>query len=47
MAQERRVKVNEEIAKMLEAGFIREVTFPSWVSNVVAVPKKNGYLMGI
>ena len=29
MAPERRIKVNEEITKLMDAGFIREVTFPS------------------
>ena len=27
---------------MLDAGFIREVTYPTWLSNVVMVKKSNG-----
>ena len=42
MAPDRKLKVNEEIAKLLSVGFIRPVTYPSWVSNIVAVPKKDG-----
>ena len=29
-----------EIDKLLEAGFIREVSYPDWFANVVVVPKK-------
>ena len=31
-----------EIDKLLEAGFIREVDYPDWLANVVVVPKKEG-----
>ena len=31
-----------EIDKLLEAGFIREVSYPDWLANVVVVPKKEG-----
>jgi hypothetical protein len=27
---------------LLDAGFIREVAYPEWLSNVVMVKKKNG-----
>ena len=27
---------------LLRAGFIREVKYPEWLANVVAVPKKRG-----
>jgi hypothetical protein len=40
---------NEEVAaakagvqRMLDAGFIRAVHYPSWLANVVMVKKKNG-----
>jgi hypothetical protein len=28
--------------RLLDAGFIREVTYPKWLANVVMVKKKNG-----
>ncbi|RVX19372.1 Transposon Ty3-I Gag-Pol polyprotein [Vitis vinifera] len=34
--------IQEEMEKLLEAGFIREVEYPEWLSNVVMVPKKGG-----
>ncbi|XP_070055657.1 uncharacterized protein [Nicotiana tomentosiformis] len=33
-----------EINKLIEAGFIREVKYPTWVSSIVAVRKKNGQI---
>ena len=36
-------KINrDEVDKLLEAGFIREVEYPDWLANVVVVPKKEG-----
>ena len=32
----------EEVRKLLEAGFIREVYYPDWLVNVVMVKKNNG-----
>ena len=32
----------EEVRKLLEAGFIREVYYPDWLANVVMVKKNNG-----
>ena len=32
--------IRDEIDKLLEAGFIREVEYPDWLANVVVVPKK-------
>ena len=32
----------EEVRKLLEAGFIREVYYPDWLANVVMVRKNNG-----
>ena len=40
--QERDKAVAEEIRKLLEAGFIREVYYPDWLANVVMVKKNNG-----
>ncbi|RVW39351.1 Transposon Ty3-I Gag-Pol polyprotein [Vitis vinifera] len=34
--------IREEIDKLLEPGFIREVEYPDWLANVVVVPKKEG-----
>jgi hypothetical protein len=33
--------IKKEIARLLEAGFIREVFYPDWIANAVLVPKKN------
>ena len=41
-AQERDKAVAEEVRKLLEAGFIREVYYPDWLTNVVMVKKNNG-----
>ena len=41
-AQERDKAVAEELRKLLEAGFIREVYYPDWLANVVMVRKNNG-----
>ena len=34
--------IGEEIAKLLAAGFIREVYHPEWLANPVLVRKKSG-----
>ena len=40
--QERDKAVAEEVRKLLEAGFIREVYYPDWLANVVMIKKNNG-----
>ena len=40
--EEKRRAIDEEIAKLLAAGFIREVHRPEWLANPVLVRKKNG-----
>ena len=40
--KEKRRAIGEEIAKLLAAGFIREVYHPEWLANPVLVRKKNG-----
>ncbi|XP_052181999.1 uncharacterized protein LOC127794788 [Diospyros lotus] len=35
------VALKEEVDKLLEAGFIREVLYPDWLANVVMVKKSN------
>ena len=32
--------MGEELAKLLEAGFIREIKHPDWLANMVMVPNK-------
>nr|CAN82734.1 hypothetical protein VITISV_028708 [Vitis vinifera] len=39
---DRQKVIQNEIDKLLEAGFIREVEYPDWLANVVVVPKKEG-----
>ena len=40
--QERDKAVAEEVRKLLEADFIREVYYSDWLANVVMVKKANG-----
>jgi len=42
IAPERLKYLEEEMDKLLKAGFIREVQYPEWLANVVMVPKTNG-----
>jgi hypothetical protein len=42
MADEKIEAAKAEVQRLLDAGFIREVTYPEWLSNVVMVKKKNG-----
>nr|CAN65076.1 hypothetical protein VITISV_028912 [Vitis vinifera] len=39
---DRQKVIRDEIDKLLETGFIREVEYPDWLANVVVVPKKEG-----
>jgi hypothetical protein len=41
MADEKIEAAKAEVQRLLNAGFIREVTYPEWLSNVVMVKKKN------
>ena len=41
-AQERDKAIAEEVRKLLEVGFIREIYYPDWLANVVMVKKPNG-----
>ncbi|XP_060183015.1 uncharacterized protein LOC132612963 [Lycium barbarum] len=36
--------IENEVNKLIEAGFIREVKFPTWISSIVPVRKKNGQI---
>ena len=40
--QEREKVIVEEVRKLQEADFIREVYYPDWLANVVMVKKANG-----
>ena len=40
--EEKRRVIGEEIAKLLAAGFIKEVYHPEWLGNPVLVRKKSG-----
>ena len=35
-------QIKGEVNKLIEAGFIHEVKYPTWISNIVPVTKKNG-----
>ena len=39
---ERRRAIGEEIAKLLTAGFIKEIYHSDWLANLVIVKNKNG-----
>ena len=39
---ERNQTITNEVNKLLTAGFIREVYYPEWLTNVVLVKKANG-----
>ncbi|WVZ15676.1 hypothetical protein V8G54_013242 [Vigna mungo] len=41
LGAEKRKAVEEEVCKLLEAGFIREVKYTTWLANVVMVKKSN------
>ena len=34
--------IKQELDRLLEVGFIKEIHYLEWLSNVVVVPKKNG-----
>ena len=36
------LKINEEVKKQLDAGFLEVSKYPQWVANIVPVPKKDG-----
>jgi hypothetical protein len=42
MLEEKIVSSKAEVQQLLDVGFIREVTYPQWLANVVMVKKKNG-----
>jgi hypothetical protein len=40
--EEKRRAIGEEIAKLLAAGFFKEVYHPEWLANPILVKKKSG-----
>ncbi|KAK8703732.1 hypothetical protein V6N13_047378 [Hibiscus sabdariffa] len=42
MKPEMLLKIQEEVKKQFEAGFLQAVTYSDWVANIVPVPKKDG-----
>jgi hypothetical protein len=42
MSDEKVAAAKAEVQRLLDAGFIREVLYPSWLANVIMVKKKNG-----
>jgi hypothetical protein len=40
--EEKHRAISEEIAKLLVAGFIKEVYHPEWLANPILVKKKSG-----
>jgi hypothetical protein len=42
MSDEKVATAKAEVQKLLDAGFIHEVYYPSWLANIVMVKKKNG-----
>ena len=41
MSEERKQVAKEEVQCLLDAGVIRPVKYPTWLSNVVLIKKKN------
>jgi hypothetical protein len=41
MLEEKIEVVKVEVQHLLDVGFIREVTYPQWLANIVMVRKKN------
>lgn len=39
---EKQEAIKDEVEKLGEAGFIREVMYPQWLANLVLVKKDNG-----
>ena len=37
-------QIEIEVDKLIKAGFIREVQYPTWLANIVPVKKKNGQI---
>ena len=42
MGPERQAAIEKQVKELLDAGFIREIRYADWLSNVVMVKKANG-----
>ena len=42
-SEPKRQAMGEELAKLLKAGFIKEIKHPDWLANLVMVPKKDKF----
>jgi hypothetical protein len=42
MSKEKAAVVKVEVQRLLDAGFIREMSYTVWLTNVVMIKKKNG-----
>lgn len=42
MGEEKRKAIEDEVNKLKEAGFVRKVTYTTWLANVVMVKKASG-----
>jgi hypothetical protein len=42
MSKEKIEAAKAEVQRLLDVSFIREVTYPQWLANVVLVKKNNG-----
>ena len=42
MSQDKALTVQEQFQSILDVGFIREIVYPTWLSNVIMVKKSNG-----
>ena len=40
-SEPKRQAMGEDLAKLIEAGFMREIKHPDWLANLVMVPKKD------
>ena len=37
-------QIEAEVNKLIDAGFIEEVKYPEWISNIIPVRKRNGQI---
>jgi hypothetical protein len=42
MSEEKIEAMKAEVQRLLDTGFIREITYPQWLANIMMVHKKNG-----
>lgn len=42
MGEEKRHIVEDEVSKLKEVGFVKEVTYTTWLTNIVMVKKPSG-----